>query len=456
MSTTQTQQPDFIQRHLATIDLFTINFVAVFLDYHMDYINVFQQLALFVGINISWFLTAYFHKAYRIRNVMGFRNIARSVFNLMLSHITTVTFIYCYSIGSPFPKRIFTLYIFVSFFSLILARKFYQKYLENKERRGYQYRNVMVLGDDRASAKRLIKFFSSSSTFGVNLFKNDKINIYRKEDIELLKKKITHLKINDFYWSQAVPDKKLMRDLITWCENQMVRFHYVPEFSHFKLRNISVDLYEGLPVLHYRKEPLERFSNRVFKRCFDIFFSSLVIIFILSWLIPLVWIAMRFSMPGPLFFIQERSGKNDETFRMIKFRSMKVNKDSDKQQATKDDNRITKLGSILRKSSLDEMPQFINVFLGTMTVVGPRPHMLKHTEEYSALINTYMVRHLVKPGITGWAQVTGYRGGTETLDLMEGRVKRDIWYLENWSLLLDIKVVYLTVKNALMGEENAY
>ena len=135
---------------------------------------------------------------------------------------------------------------------------------------------------------------------------------------------------------------------------------------------------------------------------------------------------------------------------------MRVNIDSDKLQATANDPRKTKIGDFIRKTSIDELPQFINVLLGQMSVVGPRPHMLKHTEEYSRLIDKYMVRHLVKPGITGWAQVTGYRGETKELWQMEGRVQRDVWYLEHWTFLLDLYIIYKTVRNAVRGEKEAY
>lgn len=162
------------------------------------------------------------------------------------------------------------------------------------------------------------------------------------------------------------------------------------------------------------------------------------------------------TMPGPVFFKQKRNGLNDKEFYCYKFRSMRVNTQADSLQATKDDPRKTRWGNIMRKTSIDELPQFINVLLGDMSVVGPRPHMLKHTEEYSKLINKYMVRHFVKPGITGWSQVTGYRGETKELKDMEGRIRGDIWYIEHWSFGLDLFIIYKTVANAIHGEKNAY
>jgi len=201
---------------------------------------------------------------------------------------------------------------------------------------------------------------------------------------------------------------------------------------------------------------LDDFNNRVVKRIFDFVMSSIVILFILSWLIPLISLLIFIESPGPVFFSQFRTGKNKKSFLCYKFRSMKINKDADVQQATKNDDRITKIGKFLRRTSLDEFPQFINVLIGNMSIVGPRPHMIKHTDDYSKLVDQYMVRHLSKPGITGWAQVNGYRGEiTETTEI-KNRVHFDIWYLENWSLLLDIKIVFLTVFNVLKGEKNAY
>jgi len=205
-----------------------------------------------------------------------------------------------------------------------------------------------------------------------------------------------------------------------------------------------------------RDEPLDNDVNRWAKRVFDMVFALLVIVLVFPWLLPIVWVGTMLSSPGPLFFKQLRTGLDGKNFYCYKFRSMKINKDADKLQATKNDPRKTKWGNFLRKSNIDELPQFWNVLTGSMSVVGPRPHMLAHTEEYSALISKYMVRHLVKPGITGYAQVTGFRGETKQLSEMEGRVERDIWYLENWTMFLDLKIVFLTIYNVVKGEEKAY
>lgn len=190
--------------------------------------------------------------------------------------------------------------------------------------------------------------------------------------------------------------------------------------------------------------PLGFYRNRLLKRVLDIVVSSLFLCTLYPFIYITVALFVKLSSSGPVYFRQMRTGIDGRPFECVKFRSMKVNGDCDQIQATKNDPRKTKIGNFLRKSSIDELPQFINVWKGEMSIVGPRPHMLKHTEEYSQLINQYMVRLLIKPGITGWAQIKGYRGETNKVSDMEGRVKHDIWYIENWTFWLDIYIVIKT------------
>ncbi|WP_395050691.1 exopolysaccharide biosynthesis polyprenyl glycosylphosphotransferase, partial [Flavobacterium sp.] len=209
-----------------------------------------------------------------------------------------------------------------------------------------------------------------------------------------------------------------------------------------------------IPVLSVRNEPLQNIGNRIVKRAFDIMFSFMVIILVFPFVFLIVAPLIKLSSKGPVFFKQLRSGRDNITFYCWKLRTMKVNENADVEQAREGDVRITAIGRFLRKTSLDELPQFYNTLIGNMSVVGPRPHMLKHTEEYSEIIDKFMVRHFVKPGITGWAQVHGLRGETRNNSLMEKRVKYDVWYLENWSLLLDMKIVVLTFTQILFGKHN--
>lgn len=244
--------------------------------------------------------------------------------------------------------------------------------------------------------------------------------------------------------------------IINYCENHLIRFYSVPNIRNYLHRRMHFEMFGNVPILTIREEPLVQMENRLLKRAFDLFFSLCFLCIVFPLVYIIIGATIKLSSSGPVFFKQKRSGENGKEFWCYKFRSMRVNIDSDKQQATANDPRKTKIGDFIRRTSIDEFPQFINVLLGQMSVVGPRPHMLKHTEEYSRLIDKYMVRHLVKPGITGWAQVTGYRGETKELWQMEGRVQRDVWYLEHWTFLLDLYIIYKTVRNAVQGEKEAY
>lgn len=245
-------------------------------------------------------------------------------------------------------------------------------------------------------------------------------------------------------------------DILGYCEAHLVRFCSIPTTFNYVKHTMSIEMMANTPVLSIHNEPLESMSNRFMKRVFDIIFSLCVLILIFPWVYIIFGTWIKLSSPGPVFFKQKRSGLGGKEFWCYKFRSMRQSADADSKQATRDDPRKTRVGELMRKTSIDELPQFINVLRGEMSVVGPRPHMLKHTEQYSEIIESYMVRHFVKPGITGYAQVTGYRGETSELWQMEGRVQRDIWYIEHWGLSLDIFIIYKTVANALGGEDKAY
>lgn len=257
-----------------------------------------------------------------------------------------------------------------------------------------------------------------------------------------------------FYTLPADNDEEVGR-IMSLCDSLMIRFHYAPQLSHFMTRNLRHEQIGSVQLLRVMNNPLENPLNLAAKRAFDILFSGAFLLVSPLIFIPIA-VAIKISSPGPVFFRQKRTGYRGNDFMCLKFRTMRVNAAADSKQATKDDPRKTRLGDFLRRTSLDELPQFINVFRGDMSIVGPRPHMLKHTEDYSKLIQKYMMRHLIKPGITGWAQVSGYRGQTEELWQMERRVEYDIWYIEHWHFLLDIKIVIRTVLNALKKDENAF
>lgn len=263
-------------------------------------------------------------------------------------------------------------------------------------------------------------------------------------------------RIDNIYSSLPSSKSQLIMQTIHWSEQNFAHFFHVSHMRNYLHHRMTLDTVGDVPVLSLHASPLNDFDNRFIKRTFDLVMSGLFLFSVFPFIYLIVGSIIKITSPGPIFFKQKRNGINGKEFWCYKFRSMKVNKDADKIQATKNDPRKTKFGDFMRKTNIDELPQLINVFLGDMSLVGPRPHMLKHTEEYSQLIDDYMVRHFVKPGITGWAQVTGFRGETKELHQMEGRVKADIWYLEHWSFLLDLLCIYKTFANIIIGEKNAY
>jgi len=265
-----------------------------------------------------------------------------------------------------------------------------------------------------------------------------------------------HENVDDVFCCLPSARHNEITPIINYCLSHVVHFFSVPNLSNYLHRRVFLNTFGKVPYLSLYREPLTRASNRMLKRLFDFSLSLLFLCTLFPILFVVVAIITKLTMPGPIFFKQKRSGFNGKEFYCYKFRSMKVNDQADTLQATKDDPRKTRWGNIMRKTNIDEFPQFINVLLGQMSIVGPRPHMVKQTEDYSKLIGNYMVRHYMKPGITGWSQVTGFRGETRELSQMEGRVEHDIWYMEHWSLMLDLYIVYKTFANIFIGDKNAY
>ena len=262
--------------------------------------------------------------------------------------------------------------------------------------------------------------------------------------------------VDELYLSEVPSGTTGFKSLMQLCDKEMIRVYYMPSTFYGEFRKAKVKEFGDVYVLSQYNEPLMDMRNRLKKRLFDIAVSLLFLCTAFPIILIVVYIVSKITMPGPLFFKQKRTGYDGRDFYCYKFRSMKVNKDSDTVQAVKNDPRVTKWGAFMRHTNIDELPQFINVLKGDMSIVGPRPHMLAHTDYYSELISDYMIRHYVKPGITGWAQTHGERGETKTVEDMRRRVEKDIWYIEHWSFWLDIQIIIKTVTDAIHGDDKAY
>ena len=260
---------------------------------------------------------------------------------------------------------------------------------------------------------------------------------------------------DELYLCISRKERRSIKRISQYCDHKVVRFFYVPVSVESTGLNLKREYLDDMEVYTTYENPLQNSVNRAIKRLFDIVLS-LVFLIPTAIIFPFIYLIIKIQSPGPILFKQKRTGLDGKTFNCYKFRSMHVNADADKVQATKDDPRKYPFGNFMRKANIDELPQFLNVLQGRMSIVGPRPHMLAHTEQYSELIDKYMVRHFVKPGVTGWAQVTGFRGETKELWQMEGRVKRDIWYMEHWSIWLDLRIIWMTFKSIFIHDKNAY
>lgn len=394
------------------------------------------------------------------------KGLANEVFKTFLSVgilAITIIFLLFFVRNAAFGPKFVAFYI--SLLILILPiEKFIMKYfLHYLRKNGLNIRRIVIIGQGKA-AMRFYQLIQSNNHFGYTVagFVDDEKNPGKNENIrvlgtiEQLKEIISEHKINEVIVAIPNVTEERINEISDIVNHEGARVRIIPDFYHLYYNRYVVKNFGSIPVVSIRKEPLEEPHWRNVKRMFDIFFSIFVLITICSWLFPIIAIAIRINSKGPIFFKQKRLGKDKKEFDCYKFRSMYVNKNADQLQATRGDSRITKVGAFLRKTSLDEFPQFWNVLKGDMSVVGPRPHMLKHNIEYSKIIDHYMVRQLVKPGITGWAQINGYRGETKEDIEMINRVEYDVWYLENWYFLLDLKIIFLTFWNVFKGEEKAY
>ena len=324
----------------------------------------------------------------------------------------------------------------------------------------FHRRKVIIFGLTPLSAK-LSQFFISNKAFGYayqGVFDPDqKQKSIVHGDIEAFKTYCIREEIDEIFFTRSIKEQNLIDELSQFADKHFIYFRIATDIKPHsnEIKDVNTYYFDTVPVMSVRKEPLASRFNQGLKRAFDIVFSLGVLAILVPFVFPIIALAIKLESRGPIFFKQNRPGKKNKLFKCWKFRSMTVN-NSAEQQATKNDKRITKVGAFLRKTSLDELPQFINVLLGDMSVVGPRPNMIKQLEYYSTVIDNYSFRHFVTPGITGLAQVNGFRGETQTLDLMEKRVEYDIRYMQTWSFWLDIKIIFLTGWNIIKGEENAY
>ena len=445
------------------MDLFALNAINLVLIVMINRINGSEQeyLLFFLATNMAWTFSAYVNAVYINDSSFSFENFAkRSLRAFILFVITILVFIFLYNFNY---SRLFVSLNFIGFGLTVLVTRLLFLLVIFYLKRGNKFsKRIIVLGYNDLSKKLVDHFLTTNQNLSMDGYFEDQQEVHEISIFPILgdRKDCVPYAIENGIteiYSTLSPEKySYVYELAHTAEKNMIRFKFVPDFHLFVNRNIHIDFVRDIPILSLRSEPLEDITARIQKRLFDLVFSTLVITFVLSWLLPILSILIKLGSKGPVFFVQLRSGKNNHQFKCFKFRTLKVNEEANVKQVTQNDTRLTKIGTFLRKTNLDELPQFFNVFRGNMSVVGPRPHMLRHTEDYSRILNEYMIRHFVKPGVTGWAQVNGFRGEIKKEEQLRKRIEYDIWFMENWSLWLDLRIVFLTVYVTIKGDKNAY
>ncbi|NDW12540.1 undecaprenyl-phosphate glucose phosphotransferase [Bacteroides sp. 214] len=414
-------------------------------------------------VNLSYFVCAFFIKTITLSR---FATPEKSIVKIvLLTSVHTLLVIFFFGILYQVIPPISELLVwYVSFTTLlVIYRLLVRSFIKIYRARGGNSRSVVFVGENE-NMLELYTELTKDITSGFRV-----IGYFNDRPIPAVTKTLRYLgKVEDVIpYAQSnkvellfcsLPSKRSaeIRMLMNYCENNLIRFYSISNMRHYLKRRMNMSLFGEVPVYYIRKEPLTKIENQILKRLLDMLFASVFLVTIYPITYIIVGIITKLTSPGPIIFKQQRSGLDGKVFCCYKFRSMKVNQEADTLQATEDDARKTPFGDFLRRSNIDEFPQFLNVLKGDMSLVGPRPHMLKHTEEYSKLINKYMLRHTVRPGITGWAQVTGFRGETKEVEQMEGRVMQDIWYIENWTLLLDFRIIFKTIIHFFRKDTQAY
>lgn len=450
MKTKTGRYSGYIRPFSYLIDLIIINVLAF-------YIVPFQtnDVFYFINISFSWFFIAIyfgFYEVYRYTKLIA-------ILNCALKQWLVFT-VFCLVFGLFFSKfsdqkRVVFFTTLVLFFVLIIKLFIYYFLRKFRVLFGGNNRKIVLIGNNEI-IDPLRHFFTENPDYGYRLVKVFTIVDQVEQRIKECLSFVLKSKMDEIYCSISDLSEEQITEIINFADNNLVTLKFIPSQDQVLSRSFKFEYYDYIPVVSLRDILQDETFNKFFKRFFDLIFSSLIITVILSWLVPILAIIIKWESKGPLFFIQKRYGLNYKEFNCYKFRSMVVNDKADIDLASKNDIRLTKVGKFIRKTSIDELPQFFNVLLGDMSVVGPRPHMVSVSNLYAAKVDKFMARHFVKPGITGLAQTKGYRGEVETDEDIINRVKYDIFYIENWSILLDIKIVFNTIFSIIRGDDKAF
>lgn len=436
------------------IDLLVISIVSFFV-FNNQVSNIW---ILILYQNAAWGIVAFSIKFYNVYRFTTPIIIASKIIKQATLFLLTIIAFFPFSRQAIFSES--KIVVFITLILVLVTVFKFALFFYLKEYRiitGSNYRNAVIIGFT-PEAIRLKDLFETRRDYGyrfLGYFSDKKISQKITGKLADLKSFVIENEVDEIYCSLNEVSNKSLKDLIDFADENNKTIKFIPDTKEIFSKNLKIDYYDFFPVLSLKQTMLNEPAIKFMKRLFDVSFSILVIVFLLSWLIPLLAILIKLESKGPVFFKQGRPGMEENEFVCYKFRSMYINKTTEK-EASKDDPRVTKMGRFMRKTSIDELPQFINVLLGDMSVVGPRPHLWSQNKEYGNRVKKYMIRHCVKPGITGLAQVSGFRGEITAERDMINRIKLDVFYIENWSLILDLKIISQTIINIFKGDKKAY
>ena len=418
------------------INIILLSYILKTPNFVPEYFHTATKITV-VAANFAMAIGQYFFKTKIHYRKISFEEVSARVTKLVLTHVAAMVILLSFLSDKPTDFKFAFVYGASVYVILMFARFFERKLLKHVRQLGRNTRSVIMIGNDPALISLYDNMIGDPTTgYRVKGYYSDKIipnspqSLKHLGDINTLHYNMENNhdpSIDDAFCSLSHDENDEIARIMKFCDANLVRFYYIPRmFGNYRL-SLKPEMMGDTLTYTNHLEPLSSTTNKLTKRLFDVTVSIISCICMIP-IIPIIAIIIKIQSPGPIFFKQERTGFAGKTFFCYKFRSMHVNKDADLEQATENDPRKFAFGNFMRKTNIDELPQFWNVLRGDMSIVGPRPHMLHHTEIYSELIDKYMVRHFCKPGITGWAQVTGFRGETKELWQMEERVERYLVY----------------------------
>lgn len=462
------KQQQFLRNISYTLDIIIIliaYLIAKKFSYNID-LQYFSYPFFFLSI-VLWFVMSVFSKIYFEKRSNKFaEEMVQMIYHSILFIVSLSSVLFFLNLNHKFPSKFVLVFANILTFLAILSKYAIRKKIHAYLNKGIFYDQVLLVGSTKA-AEEFIDAVKKYYYYGYKC-------IGYIDDQDQLKKECAYLgnlndlhtilrttEIDEVFIALPTGENEKIQNCIAICDGLNIKVRILPNLSEFTSSSIYINNIGLLPVVNVGDLPLDKKENRLLKRSFDIVFSLLFFILLGSFIFPLLAIIIKLSSKGPIFFKQERWGLNNKRITCYKFRSMykessDIDEDGNFQQAHKNDPRITLIGKILRKTNMDELPQFWNVLIGNMSVVGPRPHPTQLNIQSMELVDNYMLRHMVIPGITGLAQVNGCRGETRTTEDMQKRVNFDLYYIQRWNFWLDLQIIIQTVINIFRGDQNAY